>query len=94
MSHCAYYGELLAENRGLPAIKVYKMVAPGRRVPLQQATVKRLNSFVSLAATMRHLFICTLLCILPIPALAQTTRSLPQPRQAKSSDLSTNSAQC
>ena len=25
-------------------------------------------------ATMRHLFICTLLCILPIPALAQTTR--------------------
>ena len=24
-------------------------------------------------ATMRHLFICTLLCVLPIPALAQTT---------------------
>ena len=41
---------------------------------------------------MRHLFICTLLCILPIPVLAQTTRSLPQPRQAKGSDLSTNSA--
>ena len=69
------------------------MAAPGRRVPLQQATVKRLNSFVSLAATMRHLFICTLLCILPIPVLAQTTRSLPQPRQAKGSDLSRNSAQ-
>jgi outer membrane protein assembly factor BamB/HEAT repeat protein len=61
-------------------------------VPLQQATVKRLNSFVSLAAIMRHLFICTLLCILPIPVLAQTTRSLPQPRQAKGSDLSRNSA--
>ena len=42
---------------------------------------------------MRHLFICTLLCVLPIPGLAQTTRSLPQPRQAKSSDLSTSSAQ-
>ena len=41
---------------------------------------------------MRHLFICTLLCILPIPALAQTTRSLPRPRQAKGSDLSRNSA--
>jgi outer membrane protein assembly factor BamB len=68
------------------------MVAPGRRVPLQQATVKRINSFVSLAATMRHLFICTLLCILPIPVLAQTTRSLPQPSQAKGSDLSRNSA--
>src|SRR4030095_6341799 len=72
--------------------RVYKMVAPGRRVPLQQATVKRLNSFVSLAATMRHLFICTLLCTLPIPVLAQTTRSLPQPRQAEGSDHSRNSA--
>ena len=41
---------------------------------------------------MRHLFICTLLCILPIAALAQTTRSLPQPRQAKGSDPSRNSA--
>jgi outer membrane protein assembly factor BamB len=41
---------------------------------------------------MRHLFICTLLCILTIPVLAQTTRSLPQPRNAKGSDLSTNSA--
>ncbi len=41
---------------------------------------------------MRHLFICTLLCILPIPALAQTARSLPQPGQAKGSDLSRNSA--
>ena len=71
---------------------MYKLVAPDRRVPLQQATVKRLNPFVSLAATMRHLFICTLLCILPIPVLAQTTRSLPQPRQAKGSDLSTSSA--
>jgi outer membrane protein assembly factor BamB len=61
-------------------------------VPLQQKTVKRLHSFVSLAATMRHLFICTLLGILPIAVLAQTTRSLPQPRQAKGSDLSSNSA--
>jgi outer membrane protein assembly factor BamB/HEAT repeat protein len=42
--------------------------------------------------TMRRLFIYTLLCILPIPGLAQTTRSLPQPRQAKRSDLSLNSA--
>ena len=41
---------------------------------------------------MRHLFICTLLCLLPIPALAQTTRALPQSRQAKGPDLSTNSA--
>ena len=30
---------------------------------------------------------------LPIPALAQTTRSVPQPPQARSSDLSTSSAQ-
>ena len=44
------------------------------------------------AATMRHLFICTLLCILAIPVLAQTTGSPPQPRQAKGSDVSTNSA--
>jgi HEAT repeat protein/outer membrane protein assembly factor BamB len=36
---------------------------------------------------MRHLFICTLLCTLAIPALAQTTHSPPQPWQA------TNSAQ-
>ena len=41
---------------------------------------------------MRHLFICTLLCSLPIAALAQTTRSLPQPGQAKGSDPSRNSA--
>ena len=41
---------------------------------------------------MRHLFICTLLCILSISALAQTTRSTPQPGQARGSDLSTNSA--
>ena len=41
---------------------------------------------------MRHLFICTLLCILPMPGLAQSTRAHPQPRQAKGSDLSTNSA--
>jgi outer membrane protein assembly factor BamB/HEAT repeat protein len=61
--------------------------------PLQQTTVTRLNSFVSLAATMRHLFICTLLCTLAIPALAQTTRSLPQLRQVKRSDPVRNSAQ-
>ncbi len=41
---------------------------------------------------MRHLFICTLLCSLPIAALTQTTRSLPQPGQAKGSNPSTNSA--
>jgi outer membrane protein assembly factor BamB len=42
---------------------------------------------------MRHLFICTLLCTLAIPALAQTPRSLPQPRQVKRSDQARNSAQ-
>ena len=43
---------------------------------------------------MRHLLIYTMLCIfLPIPVLAQTRRSLPQPRQAKISGLSGNSAQ-
>jgi HEAT repeat protein/outer membrane protein assembly factor BamB len=52
---------------------------------------KRLNSLVSLAATMRHLFICMLLCILPTTVLAQTTRSLTQPRQARASNLSRNS---
>src|SRR5215210_2242243 len=36
--------------------------------------------------------LCTLLCILPVPVLAQTTRSFPQPRQARRSDLSVNSA--
>jgi outer membrane protein assembly factor BamB len=41
---------------------------------------------------MRHLVICTLVGSLTIPGLAQTTRSLPQPRQAKGSDLSTNAA--
>jgi outer membrane protein assembly factor BamB/HEAT repeat protein len=61
-------------------------------VPVQQATAKRLNSFVSLSAIMRRLFICTLVFILLIPVRAQTTRSLPQPRQAKSSNLSGNSA--
>src|SRR4029450_3111823 len=45
------------------------------------------------AATMRHLFICTLLCCLPIPGLARDTRSLPQPRQARDSALSSNAAQ-
>ena len=43
-------------------------------------------------AAMRHVFILTLFCILQIPVLAQTTRPLPQPRQAKASDLSTTSA--
>jgi outer membrane protein assembly factor BamB len=51
-----------------------------------------INSFVSLAATMRHFFMCTLLCILPVSVVAQTTLSLPQPRQATGSDLSMNSA--
>ncbi|HET9535499.1 MAG TPA: HEAT repeat domain-containing protein, partial [Mesorhizobium sp.] len=41
---------------------------------------------------MRHLVICTLLCILSISALAQTTRSPSQPPQTKGSDLSTTSA--
>jgi HEAT repeat protein/outer membrane protein assembly factor BamB len=42
---------------------------------------------------MRHLFICALLCILPAAALAQTTRSRPQPGQARRSNLSLNSAE-
>ncbi len=42
---------------------------------------------------MRHLFICSLLCTFAIPALAQTTRSLPQPRQAKRLNQAQNSAQ-
>lgn len=41
---------------------------------------------------MRHLFIGTLLFILAIPALAQTTRSVPQPRQVKRSDQSLDPA--
>ena len=41
---------------------------------------------------MRHLFICTLLCVLPISPLAQTAGSFPQQRQAQGEDLSTNSA--
>ncbi|HEX5882939.1 MAG TPA: PQQ-binding-like beta-propeller repeat protein, partial [Pyrinomonadaceae bacterium] len=40
---------------------------------------------------MRHLFLCTLLCIVPLAVLAQTRRSGNQPRQA-GSNLSTNSA--
>ena len=39
---------------------------------------------------MRHLFLCTLLCTLPITVVAQNQRSVPQPRQTKS-DLSRNS---
>jgi hypothetical protein len=63
-------------------------------MPLQQeATIERLHAFVSLAAAMRHLFICALLGILPITALAQTTRALPQPGQATGSELSTDSVQ-
>jgi outer membrane protein assembly factor BamB len=41
---------------------------------------------------MRHVFILTLFCILQIPVHAQTTRSLPQPRQAGASDFSVSSA--
>src|SRR5687767_6448210 len=48
---------------------------------------------VSRAATMRHVFSCTLLWFLPIPVLAQTTRSLAEPSQARGADLSTSSAQ-
>jgi len=40
----------------------------------------------------RLIIVAVLLCILPIPVLAQTTRSLPQPHQAKVSDLSRNPA--
>jgi len=41
---------------------------------------------------MRHVFILTLFCLLQIPGLAQTARSVPQPRQAQGSNLSLNSA--
>src|SRR5262245_36564402 len=34
------------------------------------------NSFISITATMRQLFLCTLLCLLPITVLAQTTRKV------------------
>ena len=40
---------------------------------------------------MQYLFICTLLCILPIPGLAQTTGARPEPPPAGSSDLSKSS---
>jgi len=59
----------------------------------QHTLFNRLNSFIGPAETMRNLFICTLLCTLAIPALAQTTRSLPHPRQAKRSDQARNTAQ-
>ena len=42
---------------------------------------------------MRHLFFCMLICALAIPALAQTTRSLPQPGGLKRSDQARTSAQ-
>jgi outer membrane protein assembly factor BamB/HEAT repeat protein len=42
---------------------------------------------------MRQLLIYTLLCTLAIPAVAQTTRSLPQPRQAQSPEQARRSAQ-
>ena len=42
-------------------------------------TVKRRNSFVCLTATMRYLFLCTLLFVLAVTTLAQTTRSRPRP---------------
>jgi outer membrane protein assembly factor BamB len=41
---------------------------------------------------MRHLFICTLLCVFAISPLAQTTASFTQQRQAQSENLSTSSA--
>jgi outer membrane protein assembly factor BamB/HEAT repeat protein len=67
------------------------MTWPHRHVLLQKGTLKGLNYFVIPAATMRYLFIWTLLCILPTPVRPQTTHSLPQPRRAKGSDLSINS---
>src|SRR5215813_2811907 len=68
------------------------MTGPRGRVLLQKLILKGLNSFVSPAAIMRRLFICTLFCVLPIPVIAQSTRSHPQPRSAKGSDRSRNSA--
>ena len=41
---------------------------------------------------MRHLFICTLLCVLPISPLAQTTPSCLSSARPRVADLSTNSA--
>src|SRR5262249_48384072 len=70
---------------------VYKIAAHGRLVALP-TTFKRLNFISHSAATMRHVFICTLLFILPIPVHTRPRRSLPQPPQTKGSDLSRNSA--
>src|SRR5262252_9528476 len=63
---------------------LYNTTAPLVACPSKQATVKLLNSFVSLTATMRQFFLCTLLCALPIAVPAQTRRSVRQPRQANS----------
>jgi HEAT repeat protein/outer membrane protein assembly factor BamB len=67
-----------------------KSKSHGDRVALQLATVTGLNSFGTLATTIRSLLICTLLLILPVRVLAQTTRSLPQSQQAQGPDLSLN----
>src|SRR3954464_2958161 len=42
---------------------------------------------------MRHLFFSTVLAILPIAVVAQTIHPVPQPRQVKGVNLSTNTAQ-
>ena len=76
-----------SSNSGLPseadAGRMVAIVRESASARAPRASPQRL------AAPMRHLFICTLLCLLPIAALAQTTGSPPQPRQAKGSDLST-----
>jgi HEAT repeat protein/outer membrane protein assembly factor BamB len=64
---------------------------PHRHVLLQKGALKGLNYFVIPAATMRYLFIWTVLCILPTPVHPQTTHSVPQLRRANGSDLSINS---
>src|SRR5262245_8792726 len=68
-------------------VGVYNKAAPvvGRR------SYRRPSSVLILCATMRHFLLCTLLCLLPIPALAQSTRSGHQRRQANSG-LSRNSS--
>ena len=56
---------------------------------LSTRRLSRLDFCVSLTETMRYLFLCTLLVILPIAVLAQSKRPLRQLRQARP-DLSTN----
>jgi outer membrane protein assembly factor BamB len=62
-------------------------------LPVSFGGCRCLTLLLKVAATMRRLFTCTLLCTLAIAALAQATRSLPQSRQATRSNQAGNSAE-